>query len=263
MSLSNSTSSTSIPQVCSDFPYVPRGTFDRLTRDGCPSEQFFGVSGRSCPIDSGACGLQQQRGRGQPNFVGVGATVAKRKSSPPGLMNDWSSVSVLRSTRTALIVTTSIPSCSDGRARSSSNLTASTSVRSSSRVRTTSRRNAAFLVLDSTMRKEIPGAASFIGIAGEPPPEPMSMSAVASAFGRYFVARTGSMSSLSMASSPASSTGRAVRDTLRFHFRRSSKYAYKPSITSAGSVRPALEARLTSFSRIDTLSGYFGINRDD
>ena len=42
------------------------------------------------------------------------------------------------------------------------------------------------------------------------PPRPAS--------GDTCVARTGSMSSLSIASSPASSTGKDVRETLRFHF---------------------------------------------
>ena len=40
--------------------------------------------------------------------------VPKRKSDPPGLMNDWSSDSVFRSTATALIVTTSMASWSVG-----------------------------------------------------------------------------------------------------------------------------------------------------
>ena len=70
---------------------------------------------------------------------------------------------------------------------------------SKSELRTASRRNTAFRVLDSTIRSDIPGAANFIGIAGDPPPDPMSRTS-ASGLGRYLAATTGSTSSLSMAS---------------------------------------------------------------
>ena len=78
------------------------------------------------------------------------------------------------------------------------------------------------------------------------------------ATGRYFVARTGSMSSLSMASSPASSTGSAVRETLRFHFRSSSKYAFRAvNDRSRKATNRPWKRVWRAFRGSTLLSGYF------
>ena len=61
-------------------------------------------------------------------------------------------------------------------------------------------------VFDSTIRIEISGLAIFMGIAGEPPPVPTSIT-TAFRTGRYLEAIRGSIRMRSIASSPSLSTG--------------------------------------------------------
>ena len=88
----------------------------------------------------------------------------------------------------------------------------STCVESSSSWRMASRRNADLRALTSTIVRARPGVASFSGIAGDPPPDPMSMR-LAAWDGRYRVATSGSRRSRSIASSASVSP---VRLILRF-----------------------------------------------
>ena len=80
------------------------------------------------------------------------------------------------STPTALTLTRSCDSCNSGRVSKSSALTVSTVVSGRLSWRAASRRNADFLVFDSTMTRWSDGIAIFSGMAGDPPPEPMSSS---------------------------------------------------------------------------------------
>ena len=81
-----------------------------------------------------------------------------------------------------------------------------------------SRRNAAFRAFTSTIVRLDPGTASFMGMAGEPPPDPTSITATAEP-GKFFAAANGSSKSLSIASSASS---RAVRLIFRFQRKRRS-----------------------------------------
>ena len=87
-------------------------------------------------------------------------------------------MSVFGSALTARNVTTSADSWSSCLTSSSSNRACSTPVLVRPSCRTASRRNATFLVFDSTISIDIPGATNFIGMAGDPPPEPMSTDSI-------------------------------------------------------------------------------------
>ena len=117
----------------------------------------------------------QLRGGVNASATSAPAGPRNRKSWPPGFRNAWRLNSVRGSTRTARIVRRSIASCSSGRASSSSKRVVSTSARPRPSARIASRRKTAFRVLDSTSRRCRRGTASARGIAGDPPPEPMSI----------------------------------------------------------------------------------------
>ena len=152
---------------------------------------------------------------GGTTIGGLSGPVGPLKSStcPPGRKKACSVWSTRGSTLTALIVKTSNASCRSGRAKSSS--TRAVSTRASSRLSCliASRRKADFLVFASTMVSWRLGNASFSGIAGEPPPEPTSISARAPT-ATCRAASRGSSSSRSIDSSGSASD---VRLILRFH----------------------------------------------
>ena len=111
--------------------------------------------------------------------------------------------------------------------------------------RTASRRNADFRVFTSTIVRSTGAAlASAIGRAGDPPPEPTSMSAIPApgtcGAGKWRAAITGSSSSRSIASSGSSS---AVRLIFRFQRSRSSKYVPERGASLSGRKTPAFDAR--------------------
>ena len=133
----------------------------------------------------------------------------KRKRSPPRLTNAWSVKSVRISTRTARSDSTSNVSWRSGRARSSSYRAVSTEARSNRSVLTASRKKADFRAFASTIVKETIGDDSLRGMAGDPPPEPISMRE-ASAGGRCRAAIIGSRSNRSMASSGLSNAVRFI-----------------------------------------------------
>ncbi len=136
--------------------------------------------------------------------------------------------------RTARTVTTSDSSASSRAARSSYRQ-ASTTVFSRPSCRAASRRNAAFLVLDSTMRSRTAGAASFIGIAGDPPPDPTSVMDTPGR-GSRCAATSGSTTSLSR---PRSSSASAVRLMRRFQRIRRPTYAARLCRSGSATCRPA------------------------
>ncbi len=159
------------------------------------------------------------------------------------------SSSVACSIFTARTVTTSSDSCKSGRTRSSSNLDVSTCVRSRPRDRDTWRKNTDFRTFTSTRVRERSGRHSLMGMAGDPPPDPMSNSDRDDA-GMYRTATAGSISSRSTASSePSPSSDNAVRLILRFQRANSAKYASKPSRTDSGRSRPTTFARRRMRSR--------------
>ena len=134
---------------------------------------------------------------------------------PWGRANASNRVSSRRSMRTARMDTRQPPregSCPPAVPRAGC---ASTRTSSRPSCRTTSRRNAAFRVFDSTITSRSPGDATRRGIAGEPPPDPTSSRSPDE--GRNRDATSGSMTSLSSASSSSPS---AVRLTVRFQWRR-------------------------------------------
>ena len=105
-----------------------------------------------------------------------------RKSSiaAPDRRNACSVIKALGSIRTALIESTSNRSCNSGCASSSSNRLFSTRASASSKWRTASRRKADFRVLASTIVNSTGRPAARVsGSAGEPPPEPTSISLIA------------------------------------------------------------------------------------
>ena len=121
---------------------------------------------------------------------------------PSGLKSiaiDWSSDT---GSLTALHVIKSAVAKRPSSETRSWNLPAITLTSGSSRLRTTSRKNAAFLARASTMVSRARGLAIFIGIAGEPPPEPMS-NHVRLPSGTCSAATSGSTSKRSTASSLA------------------------------------------------------------
>ena len=136
--------------------------------------------------------------------------------------------------RTARTVTTSDSSVPSRAARSSYRQ-ASTTVLSRPSCRAASRRNAAFLVLDSTMRSRTAGAASFIGIAGDPPPDPTSVMDTPGR-GSRCAATSGSTTSLSR---PRSSSASAVRLMRRFQRIRRPTYAARLCGSGSATCRPA------------------------
>ena len=136
--------------------------------------------------------------------------------------------------RTARTVTTS-DSSAPSRAARSSYRQASTTVLSRPSCRAASRRNAAFLVLDSTMRSRTAGAASFIGIAGDPPPDPTSVMETPGR-GSRCAATSGSTTSLSR---PRSSSASAVRLMRRFQRIRRPTYAVRLCRSGSATCRPA------------------------
>lgn len=131
-----------------------------------------------------------------------------------------------------------------GRTRSttSSNLWLSTSVSRRSRARTASRRNAAFRAFDSIIVNLARGCAIFIGMAGEPPPDPTSSHRRAES-ATYSAAANGSMSNRSNVSSLGRRKGRAVRLTFAFHRVSSLKYTSSRDCASAVIDTPAFPAR--------------------
>ena len=160
------------------------------------------------------------------------------------------------STFTALRVTTSADLTNSGCLARSWVRTASTDVRDKPRCRTDSRRNAAFLCLDSTITMEIVGTTTFIGIAGEPPPEPMSMT---------------DARDLADIAQPPQARPRDGRWLRRCSPTQTGKSAQRADSIFAGarnmppapqkrlpaSSKSASAARLASFSRNCTQSGYF------
>ena len=98
-----------------------------------------------------------------------------------------------------------------------------TSADVSPRVRTTSRRNAVLRDLDSTITSRAVGVTIFIGIAGDPPPDPKSNQAIGGR-GNSRDARSGSTNRRSRLCEEAPSSGRAVR--LTFAFQRASRVQY-------------------------------------
>lgn len=136
--------------------------------------------------------------------------------------------------RTARTVTTS-DSSAPSRAARSSYRQASTTVFSRPSCRAASRRNAAFLVLDSTMRSRTAGTASFIGIAGDPPPDPTSVMDTPGR-GSRCAATSGSTTSLSR---PRSSSASAVRLMRRFQRIRRPTYAARLCRSGSATCRPA------------------------
>jgi len=141
-----------------------------------------------------------------------------RNNKPPGRTNAWRVSSVRTSTRTARSESTSNASWSSGLASNSSYRDVSTVAWSRRNALTASRRKADFLAFASTIVKAAACAHSFNGIAGDPPPLPISIRLEVDG-GRYLAARAGSSSSRSIASSGLS---RAVRLILRFQRERSS-----------------------------------------
>ena len=140
--------------------------------------------------------------------------------------------------RTARTVTTSDSAATPPRAARSSYRQASTTVRSRPSCRAASRRNAAFLVFDSTMRSRTAGTASFIGIAGDPPPDPMSVTDTPGR-GSRCTAASGSTTSLSR---PWSSSASAVRLMRRFQRIRRPTYAARFCRSGSATCSPARRA---------------------
>jgi len=140
-------------------------------------------------------------------------------TSPPGLTKAWSVESIRDSTRTARTETRLNVSWKSGRANSSSNRAVTTSAPLNPRVRTTSRRKTDFRVFDSTIKRHGQDAASASGIAGEPPPVPMS-SIRSVPTGTYRAATTGSINRRSSASAGASDSFRPVRLIFAFQLAR-------------------------------------------
>jgi len=150
--------------------------------------------------------------------------LTKRKTRPAGAnknrINNRSSSSSL----TALRVITSAECLRSRRVAMDSKRHSSTNVDSNWSVRTDSRRNEHFLDLVSTIR--ILAADSWVlnGMAGEPPPDPRSMTRTGSV-PTNLAAATGSTINLSTAASVSGSISKEVRLIFRFH--RISKSTYK------------------------------------
>ena len=79
-------------------------------------------------------------------------------------------------------------------------------------------------------------------MAGEPPPDPMSMSSRSAGSSR-FDATTGSTISRSMAASDGGSSSNAVRLIFWFHLRSTSRYAASPAACSGDTLAPASATR--------------------
>lgn len=158
--------------------------------------------------------------------------------------------------RTARTVTTSDSAATPPRPARSSYRQASTTVRSRPSCRAASRRNAAFLVFDSTMRSRTAGTASFIGIAGDPPPDPMSVTDT-SGRGSRCAAASGSTTSLSR---PWSSSASAVRLMRRFQRIRRPTYAARFRRSGSATCSPArlALAAMRAASRGFLMSGVTG-----
>lgn len=158
--------------------------------------------------------------------------------------------------RTARMVTTSDSAATPPRPARSSYRQASTTVRSRPSCRAASRRNAAFLVFDSTMRSRTAGTASFIGIAGDPPPDPMSVTDTSSR-GSRCAAASGSTTSLSR---PWSSSASAVRLMRRFQRIRRPTYAARFCRSGSATCSPArlALAAMRAASRGFLMSGVMG-----
>ena len=145
------------------------------------------------------------------------------------------------SSRTARTVARSADTSASG---NSSTRRASTVTSDKSRSRATSRRNAAFRLFDSTRTSRHPGTANFRGIAGEPPPDPMSMTVRSSA--RISATATrGSTTNRSTAKSLGGATGSEVRLIVRFHLARSPKYRAIWAAKASDADTPARAARRT------------------
>ena len=141
---------------------------DRPTPRFCSTtKRLPSISTRGC-VSSHASGGRRSSGMSGP------LPPRNRNTNPPGRTNAWSPFSTRDSTRTARNVSTSCASCSSARVRRDSNRAVSTSAPSTSRCRQASRRNAARRTFDSTMSKGASRSANFIGMAGDPAPDPMS-----------------------------------------------------------------------------------------
>ncbi len=181
--------------------------------------------------------------RCEDGWTSVAKVEVNTSSVPPGLSSCSITLSSFLSGRTARMLTASADPTRAACRTNSSKRTASTCVLLKLSWRTTSRRKAAFLVRDSTISIEIVGHMSFIGTAGEPPPEPTSITRPV-ADDKYLAAKQGSRISRSIDSSVASAIGKAVSDTRSFHFRRRSKYFSRPADVVSVSAKPNCAARL-------------------
>ena len=148
------------------------------------------------------------------------AVVRNRKISPVGRTKACRPISTRDSILTARIVNRSCASCSRGFVSNSSNLDVTTSPREKSRARSASRRKTDFLVFASTIRTLTSGKARARGIAGEPPPLPISRRLRAAGL-TCDAANSGSMRSRSSASGPYSERFNPVRLIFLFQVARS------------------------------------------
>ena len=150
-----------------------------------------------------------QRIGGGKSPVLMGPDPLNQNTRPSGLTNACRPRSVRDSTRTARIDRTSTASCRSGRASSCSKRAVST-VAGSDSSRTTSIRKTAFRVFDSTMVRWVRPWPRASGTAGDPLPEPMSISRTGPG-GRKRTADSGSMSRRSRLRSSSGSSFSPVR----------------------------------------------------
>jgi hypothetical protein len=129
----------------------------------------------------------------------LAVVLRNKKRWPPGLIKACRLIRRRGSRRTARMVNKSCASWRSGLVNSSSNREQATSASRIPNVRAASRRNTDFRVFASTIRSRSPGNESANGIAGDPPPLPMSMSR-ATSVGACLAATSGSMRSRSSAS---------------------------------------------------------------
>ena len=204
-----------------------------------PARHFSSTTSRLRSVDTKGCVALQTRGGRISSGRSLAPPPLKRNSWPPGFTNACNPRRSGPSTRTARSVSTSCASCKSVRVSSDSYRQVSTAVPSSSSCRHTSRKNAAFRALASTINRSTPGAASFIGIAGEPPPDPMSTNRPR-CVGSRSTAISGSTISRSR---PRSRSSSAVRFILSFQRRSSSTYVHSRSTSSSDSSSRARCAR--------------------
>jgi len=146
--------------------------------------------------------------------------VRNQSNRPPGRIKTARVFRSRRSALTARIDAKAADSCRVGSISSCSKRPLYTSASAKPSCRTASRRKAAFLTFDSTIVKRRSGIATLRGIAGEPPPEPMSSRPPATGDARLssdLQARNGSMTRRSMAKSESGSRDRDVKLIRSFH----------------------------------------------